>query len=96
MKNLFRTMMMAGFLAAGCGASQAQTVDMATLTCRDALGMNSADLASVLIWMHGYFGGEAHDTVLDFKGLGDSSGVLGNYCSKNPNVAVMTAIKKLF
>ena len=76
-------------------SARADTIDMAALTCGELQSMSADEAGSIMLWMHGYFGGEAKDTVVDLKSFGAASRALGQYCAQNAKMTVMTAIKRM-
>ena len=75
--------------------ARADNIDMSKLTCGELVKMNGDDVGIVFIWMHGYFGGLAKDTMLDVDSLPSAGKVLGEFCGENQKVTVMNAIKEL-
>ena len=74
---------------------QAETIDVGQATCKDVLELKSDDLTAILMWTHGYFGGQANDTTIDFKAFEEAGKVIGEYCGKNPTANWLEAIEKL-
>lgn len=73
----------------------AETIDVGQATCKDVLELKSDDLTAILMWTHGYFGGQANDTTIDFKAFEAAGKVIGEYCGKNPDENWLEAIEKL-
>jgi len=59
---------------------------MAAITCGELLSMKSDDAGSILLWVHGYFGGLADDTKMDMQAFKVLATAVGEYCAKNKNV----------
>jgi len=77
------------------GPVHAETIDVGQATCKDVLELKSDDLTAILMWTHGYFGGQANDTTIDFKAFEEAGKVIGEYCGKNPKANWLEAIEKL-
>ncbi len=86
---------LAGACLATTVPARAEVYDMASITCGDLVSMSDDDIAFMLFWLHGYFGGLAHDTKLDLKGLEAAAHRLGAYCAKHRNVTLITAVKDI-
>ena len=82
-------------LSALCVTAQAETLDMSTIKCSDTFDRSADEAALVMFWFHGYYGGKAGDTTVDFGSLGDVAKELGDLCRLNPNVGLMTALKNI-
>ena len=75
--------------------SKAVVLDVSDLTCKDVLELKSDDLSAVMMWTHGYFGGKAGDTKIDFKSFEAAGKAIGEYCGANPTANWLEAIEKL-
>jgi hypothetical protein len=78
--------------------ARADVVDMSSITCNDLVKFDHDEATIVLVWLHGYFGGEARDTKLDIKALENAADQLGRFREKGSNqqTTLFAAIKKLF
>jgi acid stress chaperone HdeB len=75
--------------------AHAETIDVGQATCKDVLELKNDELTSLLMWTHGYFGGQANDTTIDFKAFEEAGKVIGEYCGKNPDANWLESIEKL-
>ncbi len=75
--------------------SKAQSVDIGEATCKEVLALGKDDLSAILMWTHGYFGGKAGDTKIDFKEFEAAGGVIGEYCAAHPDDKWLESIEKL-
>ena len=73
----------------------AASIDIAEATCKDVLELKQDDLTAILMWTHGYFGGKAGDTKIDFKEFEAAGGVIGEYCAAHPDDKWLESIEKL-
>lgn len=71
-------------------------VDVATITCKELLASKKDDIGTILIWLHGYYGGKAEDTTFDPDAFGQGAEQMGAYCAEHPDVGVMSAAKAVF
>jgi acid stress chaperone HdeB len=87
--------------AAACAAlvlampAQAETIDVSTLKCSDITSMNAEEGSYILVWLHGYYGGQANDTTIDLESFEAAGTAIGAKCAENPELGVMTAIKQI-
>lgn len=73
--------------------ARAEVIDMAAITCGELLQMKSDEAGSILLWTHGYFGGQADDTKFDVKAFQEIAVAIGEYCAKNKRVTLISAVK---
>jgi HdeA/HdeB family len=82
------------FLLAAAPA-QAETIDVSTLKCSELVAMNAEEGSYVMVWLHGYFGGEANDTTIDLDAFEMMGTAIGEQCGSNPELGVMTVVKQI-
>ena len=73
--------------------AQAETWDVATVTCADMSKMPADQIAILLAWMDGYMGGRAEDTRLDMERLQSNANAADKACEQDPNAGVLSALK---
>ena len=73
----------------------AASIDIAEATCKDVLELKQDDLTAILMWTHGYFGGKAGDTTIDFTSFEAAGKVIGEYCGQHPDEKWLESIEKL-
>ncbi len=71
----------------------AQQVDIAAITCAEAGAMTPEALTMTIVFVDGYTGGEAGDTVLDFDRLGGDLDKVKEACAADGAVTLMDAMK---
>ena len=94
MKLLLATLFATATLGLALPA-QAEVLDMSTLKCSDTANWSENEAALVMFWLHGYYGGQAGDTTVDFDALTTVATKLGEVCAENPDVGIMTALKSV-
>jgi hypothetical protein len=75
-------------------AARAEIVDMGAITCGELLKMKSDDAGTIMIWMHGYFGGMNDDTKFDQTAFQEIAKTIGAYCAINEKVTLLSAFKE--
>jgi len=75
--------------------ARAEVVDMAAITCAELLDMKSDDAGTILVWVHGFFGGKNDDTKFDLKAFENAAKEIGAYCAKNKKVTLISAAKEV-
>jgi acid stress chaperone HdeB len=83
----------AAVLAAATPA-QAQKVDLSTITCKQFLEMSRESISLILMWMAGYYSDQDAPPIVDFDKMKENATKLGGYCSKNPEVGLITAAEE--
>jgi acid stress chaperone HdeB len=73
--------------------SHAEILDMSTLKCSDTAEWSEDEAGLVMFWMHGYYGGKAGDTRVDFDAITAVAAKLSEACAANPDIGLMTALK---
>lgn len=95
MKRLFVLALLASVQPAFVQPAVAETVDVSTLKCAELIAMNEEEISYMMIWLHGYYGGEANDTTIDLAAFEPFGKAIGEKCSAEPELGVMTAIKQI-
>ncbi len=75
--------------------ARAEVLDMSTLKCSDIASWSTDEAALVMFWLHGYYGGQAGDTKVDFQALQNVSETLGTSCAESPDLGIMTVLKSI-
>jgi acid stress chaperone HdeB len=95
MKSLFASALIAG-LVLGAAPAPAETIDLSTWTCSKFQGSDKETIGVVLAWLDGYYQDENAPAVIDTNKFVANAKKIGEYCSKNPTVGLITATDKLF
>jgi acid stress chaperone HdeB len=88
----FAVLVAATFVAA---AANAQTVDLATIKCKDFSELPKETVYAITTWLDGYYTDEEDPAVVDLEKLKGKSEKLGAYCAANPRVGLMTAAESV-
>jgi hypothetical protein len=79
----------------GTSAAEAETVDMAKLTCAEMTKSYVDEIIVTGAWLSGYFNAKNSNTVVDLKQLTLNSRNVITFCGSNPTVTVMDAVQKV-
>lgn len=83
------------FQASGADSkSSGGQIDIAKLTCKEAMSGNDMDRASTAAYFHGFLAGKKGSTVVDLDATSAHSNRVMDYCLSNPNSTVMEAFTK--
>lgn len=74
--------------------TQAQKVDLSTITCKQFLDMSKDSIGSILMWMAGYYSDQDAPPVVDFDKMKEDAGKLAGYCAQNPTTGLITAAEE--
>jgi acid stress chaperone HdeB len=83
---------------AGLSVAQATAgvIDLSTRTCKQFQESGDDEIKIVLAWLDGYYRDEKDPPIIDTDRFLANSKKLGEFCSANPNVGLITATDKLF
>lgn len=96
MSRRMRTLAAALLIAAGFAplAHAEDEVDIATLTCNQMAAMKPEQIGLVLIWIEGYLGGRADDTVFSVARVQNNAAEVNRVCKESPARGVLDIIEK--
>ncbi len=77
-------------------AADPTEVDVAAISCKYLINADKDDAGTIMIWLHGYFGGKSDDTTFNMDGFTKSAEQMGAYCAEHPDIGVMSAAKTVF
>lgn len=83
-------------LAAFVAAARAEIIDLSTKTCQQFQAMDKDEIGIILSWLDGYYRDEDDPAVIDTEKFVERAKKLGEYCSANPSIGLITATDKLF
>ena len=72
-------------------ATQAETIDMAKITCTQLL-TGSPDAIDAAVWISGYYNGMHKNSKLDLENMKHNAEVIVGVCKENPSKSVMATI----
>ena len=77
------------------GQVRAAEVDMSKLTCKEVGAMPAAQTIGVAMWVNGYVHGKAGNPMMDGAKAHANAEKVADYCKKNPDATVASAIEAL-
>ena len=83
-------------LATIAGATMAHgqvTIDVAKITCKQALLDTVAPTKSIALWLSGYYNGKRGNTVIDAGAMQKNADKVEDYCRMNLDTTVMDAVQ---
>jgi acid stress chaperone HdeB len=92
---LKKTLIAASLMAIASFPVRAETIDISTVKCSDLAKMNEEEASYLLIWLHGYYGGQANDTTIDLDNFESAGKAIGESCAASPDLGLMTVINQL-
>ena len=96
--TLLKSLITAGVTAAwllGTTASQAQTIDLATLKCKEFIDLSKETIATLTVWLDGYYTDEEDAAVFEPDKLKIKAEKLSAFCAQNPKIGLMTAAESI-
>jgi acid stress chaperone HdeB len=89
--------LLAAALIAGLGsAASAAIIDLSAQTCAQFQATDKEEVKVILSWLDGYYKDEKDPPIIDTEKFVANAKKLGEYCSANPTVGLITATEKLF
>jgi acid stress chaperone HdeB len=92
MRAILSVLLCLGFLS----AATAEVIDLSTRTCRQFQTSDPDEIKVILAWLDAYYKDEDDPPVIDTEKLIANAKKLGEYCSANPTIGLITAADKLF
>jgi acid stress chaperone HdeB len=77
------------FLVAGPAGGQ--TINLATLKCKDFIELSKDTIATLTVWLDGYYTDEEDAAVLEPDKLKSKAEKLTTFCAQNPKLGLMMA-----
>jgi len=87
--------LMVGLLVSSAPAF-ATSIDLSTWTCAKFQAADKDDIGVILAWMDGYYRDEDDPPVIDTDKFVANAKKLGEYCTKHPEIGIITAADELF
>jgi acid stress chaperone HdeB len=84
----------AAILVAGLVATDTangQTIDLATIKCKDFIELSKETIATLTVWLDGYYTDEEDAAVFEPDKLKTKAEKLTAFCAQNPKQGLMTA-----
>ncbi len=87
------------FLVAACLASaspcRAQAINLATLKCKEFIDLSKETIATLTVWLDGYYTDEEDAAVFEPDKLKVKAEKLSAFCAQNPKIGLMTAAESV-
>jgi acid stress chaperone HdeB len=77
------------FLVAG--PANGQTINLATMKCKDFIELSKDTIATLTVWLDGYYTDEEDAAVLEPDKLKSKAEKLSAFCAQNPKLGLMMA-----
>ncbi|MGA6965715.1 MAG: HdeA/HdeB family chaperone [Xanthobacteraceae bacterium] len=74
---------------------QAQTIDLATLKCKEFIDLSKETIATLTVWLDGYYTDEEDAAVFEPDKLKIKAEKLSAFCAQNPKIGLMTAAESV-
>ena len=91
-----RTLMALMATASLLSPAVAEKIDLSTMTCAKFQGSPGDEVKLILTWLDAYYRDEKDPPVIDTELFVANAKKLGEYCSANPTIGLITATDKLF
>lgn len=91
-----RLFLAAAILAASLGTATAEKIDLSTMTCAKFQASSKEEITIILTWLDAYYRDEDDPAIIDTDRFVENAKKLGEYCSANPTLGLITATDKLF
>jgi hypothetical protein len=75
--------------------ASAQSIDLATIKCRDFIVLSKETIATLTVWLDGYYTDEEDAAVFEPDKLKSNAEKLTAFCAQNPKMGVMTAAESV-
>ncbi|MGO4831045.1 HdeA/HdeB family chaperone [Rhizobiaceae sp. 2RAB30] len=75
------------------GQAFAKEVDMSKMTCKEVGAMPAGKTLGIAMWMNGYVHGKAGNAVVDGEKAAASAEKVADYCKKNADATLASAIE---
>ena len=78
-------------LAVAVGAVHGQAINLSTLKCKDFIELPKETIASLTVWLDGYYTDEEDAAPFEPDKLKTKTEKLTAFCAQNPKIGVMAA-----
>jgi acid stress chaperone HdeB len=73
------------------GPANGQTINLATMKCKDFIELSKDTIATLTVWLDGYYTDEEDAAVLEPDKLKSKAEKLSAFCAQNPKLGLMMA-----
>ena len=91
-----RTVLAAALVLTLMPAARAELIDLSTKTCQQFQASDKEEIGIILAWLDGYYQEENAPAIIDTERFVARAKKLGEFCSANPSIGLITAADKLF
>lgn len=91
-----RAMLAALIVTTSAFAAQAEKIDLSTMTCAKFQANSKEEIGIILTWLDAYYREDDDPPVIDTDRFVANAKKLGQFCSENPTLGLITATDKLF
>ena len=77
------------------GPANGQTIDLATIKCKDFIELSKETIATLTVWLDGYYTDEDDAAVFERDKLKAKAEKLTTFCAQNPKLGLMTAAESV-
>ena len=77
------------------GPTGGHSIDLATIKCRDFIELSKETIATLTVWLDGYYTDEEDAAVFEPEKLKTKAEKLTAFCAQNPKMSVMTAAESV-
>ena len=77
------------------GPANGQTIDLATLKCKDFIELSKETITTLTVWLDGYYTDEEDAAVFEPDKLKVKAEKLTAFCAQNPKLGLMTAAESV-
>jgi acid stress chaperone HdeB len=77
------------------GPAHGQTVDLATIKCKDFIELSKETITTLTVWLDGYYTDEEDAAVFEPDKLKVKAEKLTAFCAQNPKLGLMTAAESV-
>lgn len=92
MRKVLLGMVAAGLLFGG-PVSASESIDMAKVTCEQAVQEDPTALMIMVFWIDGYLSAQKNDTVITEKWMNELGEIVGKACESDPKKPLLDIVK---
>jgi len=79
-----------------CSSAFAANIDLSVWTCKKFQSASDEDVKIILAWLDGYYRNDNDPPVINLDRFVENAKKLGQFCSDNPDLGLITATDKVF
>jgi len=94
MKSFYVLLAAIGMTMAAAPA-KAVVLDLSTVTCKQFIAGDKAEISMVLTWLDGWYKGDEDEAIIDTDVFVANAKQFGTFCTANPNISVVNAAERI-